>query len=106
MAAAAIPRAERRLAASIAQQSSNASSNASNDTAAEADSSNSTTVAANGSLVQAKLQVVPGGAFVCIFGGVAHSFHYEAEPGDKLRLTIDEQVVTLEPEVDPSVEYE
>ena len=61
------------------------------------------TVAANGSLVQAKLQVVPGGAFVCVFGGVAHSFHFEAEPGDKLRLTIDGQVVTLEPEVDPSV---
>ena len=49
------------------------------------------TVSANGSLVQAKLQVVPGGAFVCVFGGQAHAFHYEAEPGDKLRLTIDDQ---------------
>ena len=53
--------------------------------------------------MQAKLQVVPGGGFVCVFGGVAHAFHYESEPGDKLRLTIDGQVVTLEPEVDPSV---
>ena len=57
------------------------------------------TVSANGSLVQAKLQVVPGGSFSCVFGGTAHAFHYEEEPGDKLRLTIDEQVVTLEPEV-------
>ena len=61
------------------------------------------TVSANGSLVQAKLQLMPGGAFACIFGGKSHAFHYEEEPGSKLRLTIDGAVVTLEPENDPSL---
>ena len=61
------------------------------------------TVSANGSLVQAKLQRMPGGAFACTFGGKAHAFHYEEEPGSKLRLTIDGAVVTLEPENDPSL---
>ncbi len=65
--------------------------------------SNLFTVAANGSLLQAKFIQVPGGSFVCSFAGESHKLHYELEPGDRIRMTLDGKVVLLEKEKDPSV---
>ena len=53
------------------------------------------TVATNGSLLQAKLEKVPGGSFVCSFAGESHKFHYDLEPGDRIRMTLDGKVVML-----------
>ncbi len=61
------------------------------------------TVSSNGSLAQAKLQAMPGGSYVCTFGGVKHNFHFESEPGERTRVTLDGKVVVLEKEKDPSV---
>ena len=61
------------------------------------------TVAANGSLLSAKLIMVPGGSYTCLFAGESHRFHYEVEPGDRIRMTLDGKVVFLEKEKDPSV---
>ena len=46
---------------------------------------------------------VPGGSYVCSFAGESHKFHYDLEPGDRIRLTLDGKVVMLEKEKDPSV---
>lgn len=56
------------------------------------------TVAANGSLLQAKLVITPAGSFVCSFAGESHKFHYDLEPGDRIRMTLDGKVVVLEKE--------
>ena len=61
------------------------------------------TVAANGSLLQAKLVTTPTGSFVCSYAGASHKFHYDLEPGDRIRMTLDGQVVMLEKEKDPSI---
>ena len=61
------------------------------------------TVAANGSLLQAKLVLTPGGSFVCSFAGESHKFHYDHEPGERIRMTLDGKVCMLEQEKDPSV---
>ena len=53
------------------------------------------TVSSNGSLAQAKLQAMPGGSYVCTFGGVKHNFHFESEPGERTRVTLDGKVVVL-----------
>ena len=66
-------------------------------------SANLFTVAANGSLLQAKLERVPGGSFVCSFAGESHKFHYDHVPGERIRMTLDGKVVMLEKEKDPSV---
>ena len=47
------------------------------------------TIAANGSLLAAKLVKVPGGSYVCSFAGESHKFHYDLEPGDRIRMTLD-----------------
>ena len=60
------------------------------------------TLSANGSLAQAKLKVAPGGTFICSFGDETHAFHYELEPGDRIRMLLDGKVVYLENEKDPS----
>ena len=44
------------------------------------------TVACNGSLLQAKLVITPGGSFVCSFAGESHKFHYDLEPGERIRM--------------------
>ena len=46
-----------------------------------------------GSLLQAKLVITPSGSFVCSFAGESHKFHYDLEPGDKIRMTLDGQPV-------------
>ena len=60
-------------------------------------------MATNGCLAQAKLQARPEGSFVCTFAGTAHTFRYEEEPGDRIRMTLEDKVVLLEKEKDPSV---
>ena len=47
--------------------------------------------------------MTPGGSFVCSFAGESHKFHYDHEPGDRIRMTIDSKVVLLEKEKDPSI---
>mmetsp|Transcript_32468 Transcript_32468/g.74377 ORF Transcript_32468/g.74377 Transcript_32468/m.74377 type:complete len:2019 (-) Transcript_32468:454-6510(-) len=61
------------------------------------------TVATNGCLAQAKLQARPDGSFVATFAGKAHTFRYEQEPGDVIRMTLEDKLVMLEKEKDPSV---
>lgn len=61
------------------------------------------TVATNGCLAQAKMQARPDGSFVATFAGKAHAFWYEQEPGDVIRMTLENKVVLLEREKDPSV---
>ena len=46
---------------------------------------------------------MPGGSYVCSFAGESHKLHYELEPGDRIRMTLDGKVVMLENEKDPSV---
>lgn len=61
------------------------------------------TVATNGCLAQAKLQARPDGSFVATFAGKAHTFRYEQEAGDVIRMTLEDKMVKLEKEKDPSV---